>query len=125
MTNEEFERRLKTVLWEAFFGETEKLEDEPVIEIEMKQMSDQFDEELARIHQSDPVHHPSHYGGKYETIDVIRDILEAETDAEVGYYMGNVIKYVSRYRKKGDPVQDLEKAQVYLGWAIKRLEELE
>ncbi|MBQ8933908.1 MAG: DUF3310 domain-containing protein [Lachnospiraceae bacterium] len=87
-------------------------------------MSDQFNEELARIHQSDPVNHPQHYGGKYETIDVIRDILEAETDAKVGYYMGNVIKYVSRYRKKGNPVQDLQKAQVYLGWAIKRLEEL-
>lgn len=124
MNDKEFERKLKTILFEMFFEGSEKMEDEPVKEIEMKQMSDQFEEELARIHKSDPVNHPQHYGGKYETIDVIRDILETETDAKVGYYIGNVIKYISRYRKKGNPVQDLQKAQVYLGWAVKRLEEL-
>lgn len=124
MTDKEFEKRMKTVLWETFFEKSEGLEDEPVTEKELRQMSDQFNEELARIHQSDPVNHPKHYGGKYETIDVIRDILEEETDARIGYYMGNVIKYISRYRKKGEPLQDLQKAQVYLGWAIKRMEEL-
>lgn len=90
---------------------------------EMKRMSIQFEDELARIHKNDPVNHPAHYGGKYETIDVIRDILQPETDAEVGYYIGNVVKYISRYRKKGQPLQDLKKAKVYLSWAIRRLEE--
>ena len=89
---------------------------------EMKRMAIQFEDELARIHKNDLVHHPAHYGGKYETIDVIRDILQPETDAEVGYYIGNVVKYISRYRKKGQPLQDLKKASVYLNWAIKRLE---
>ena len=125
MTDKEFGKRIEETLQEALFESDEKMEDEPVTEKEMEQLSEMWDEELAKIHEGDPVNHPKHYGGRFETIDVIRDILEAETDAEVGYYMGNVIKYVSRYRKKGDPVQDLEKAQVYLGWAIKRLEELE
>ena len=92
---------------------------------EMKKMSDQFHTELARIHKPDPVNHPAHYGGKYETIDVIMDILEAEANAKIGYCIGNVIKYISRYRKKGQPLQDLKKARVYLGWAIEQLEDTE
>lgn len=91
---------------------------------EMKRMSIQFEDELARIHKNDPVNHPAHYAGEIETIEYIRDKLTE--DQFVGYCIGNVIKYVSRYRKKGEPAQDLEKAAVYLGWAIeaqKRLEE--
>ena len=91
-------------------------------EVEMKRMTEQFNEELQRLHKHDPVNHPKHYDGKYETIDVIRDILQPEKDAVLGYYIGNVIKYISRYRKKGQPLQDLQKARVYLDWAVKRLE---
>lgn len=67
---------------------------------------------------SDNIHHPSHYGGEIETIDFIRDKLG---NGFVSYCIGNVIKYVSRYDKKGKPIEDLEKAQVYLGWAIDSL----
>lgn len=65
---------------------------------------------------SDNVLHPQHYGGKIETIDYIRDKLPA--DGFRAYCIGNVMKYISRYEKKGAPLEDLQKAQVYLGWAI-------
>lgn len=65
---------------------------------------------------SDNVNHPSHYADKsIEVIDYIRDTLTKEEFE--GYCIGNVLKYVSRWRKKGGE-EDLEKAQVYLGWAV-------
>ena len=70
-----------------------------------------------------PVKHPAHYAGEIETIDYIRDKLTG--DQFVGYCIGNVIKYVSRYHKKGEPAQDLEKAAVYLGWAVEAQRKLE
>lgn len=35
-----------------------------------------------------------------------------------GYLKGNIIKYVSRYRYKGKPIDDLEKAKTYLDWLL-------
>ena len=66
------------------------------------------------------VNSPSHYKyGKKETIDVIQDCM---TDDEYhGYLKGNVLKYVSRYKFKGEPLQDLEKAQWYLNKLIKEV----
>lgn len=69
--------------------------------------------------KSDPVNHPNHYAGKIEVIDYNRDKLTPEEFT--GFCMGNVIKYVSRWRKK-DGVQDLKKAAVYLQWAIENEE---
>ena len=64
----------------------------------------------------DLVNHPSHYTtGEIEVINYIRDKLGCSEFT--GYCIGNVIKYASRWRHKGG-VQDLEKAKVYLGWAI-------
>ena len=65
----------------------------------------------------DNVNSPSHYKhGKKETIEVIQDCM---TDDEYhGYLKGNVLKYVSRYKFKGEPLQDLEKANWYLGRLI-------
>lgn len=65
---------------------------------------------------SDNVLHPQHYGGEIETIDFIRDKLTA--DGFRAYCIGNVMKYISRYDKKGAPLEDLQKAQVYLNWAV-------
>ena len=73
---------------------------------------------------SDNVRHPEHYtSGKIETIDFIRDKLGPEQF--VGYCLGNVLKYVSRYDKKGTPVEDLEKAEVYLRWAIEQQKKIQ
>ena len=68
---------------------------------------------------SDMVNHPSHYGGDIEVIDYLRDKLTTVGFTE--YCGGNVLKYVSRWRKK-DGVQDLKKAYVYLGWMIESAE---
>jgi len=71
--------------------------------------------------ESSTVIQPSHYNlGSIETIDYLRDNLTPELYE--GFCIGNVIKYISRYKSKGG-VEDLKKAQVYLDWAIKELEE--
>ena len=65
---------------------------------------------------NDPVNHPSHYNfGEIEVIDYIRDKLTPEEFT--GYCVGNTLKYISRWRHKGG-LEDLEKAKVYLNWAI-------
>ena len=59
----------------------------------------------------DNVNHPAHYMGNVEVIDYIYDKLT--TEQFEGYLVGNVIKYISRYRKKNG-VEDLAKCQWYL-----------
>ena len=74
-----------------------------------------MDELIDRI--NDPVNSPKHYGqGSIECIDYIKDVLTVEE--YIGYLRGNLIKYHHRYRYKGKPVEDLEKAKVYLEWLI-------
>lgn len=68
---------------------------------------------------NDAVKHPQHYCGNIETIDFIQDKLGW---GFIPYCLGNVIKYVSRYDKKGKPLEDLQKAATYLQWAIDELE---
>jgi hypothetical protein len=54
----------------------------------------------------DPVNHPSHYtDGKIEVIDFIED-------KNLGFHLGNAIKYICRAGKKSTDtkVQDLQKA---------------
>ena len=73
------------------------------------------------IETDDPVNQPSHYKqGNRETIEVIKDYM---TDDEfVGYLKGNVIKYVGRFKFKGNPLQDLKKSSWYLNKLIKETE---
>lgn len=66
----------------------------------------------------DVVNHPAHYKtGGIETIDYI----EAK---QLGYHLGNVVKYVSRADHKGKQIEDLKKARWYLDREIERLEKL-
>jgi len=63
----------------------------------------------------DKVNSPSHYKvGGIETIDFI----EAK---QLGYHLGNVIKYISRADHKDDKLENLKKAQWYLNRAIANL----
>ena len=66
------------------------------------------------------VNHPSHYGkGKKDPYESIK-VIEAW---ELGFCLGNVVKYISRAGKK-DPskeIEDLEKAQWYLKRRITQL----
>lgn len=59
--------------------------------------------------------HPEHYKGKVQPIDLI--------DAhDLNFNIGNVIKYCTRYQRKGDPLSDLKKAQYYLNREIEKLQ---
>lgn len=72
---------------------------------------------------SDNIYNPSHYTDReIEAITYICDKLTAEQF--VGFRIGNVIKYISRYRLKGRPAENLQKALVYLDWAIEELKKL-
>lgn len=57
----------------------------------------------------------AHYQGNIEVIDYLKDKL-TEEELE-GFYVGNVIKYISRYKLKNG-LEDLKKASVYLNWLI-------
>lgn len=57
-----------------------------------------------------------HYSGDIETIDFIRDKLTREQFE--GYLMGNMIKYISRYNKKGKNYEDLLKVFTYNAWLL-------
>ena len=69
----------------------------------------------------DDVQKPKHYADKeIEVIDYIRDTTKfLKVNGYEGYCVGNVIKYISRYTKKGNPEQDLKKALYYLNEVIK------
>jgi hypothetical protein len=69
-------------------------------------------------YERETVNHPAHYGGDttYEAIKVI----EAW---ELGFCLGNTVKYISRAgRKHASPLEDLKKAAWYLQREIDRLE---
>lgn len=69
----------------------------------------------------DKVNHPTHYTStKIETIEIIRDKLSAE--AFEGFCIGNVLKYVTRYKLKNG-LEDLKKARWYLDKIISVQEE--
>lgn len=66
------------------------------------------------------VEHPRHYlgdGGRYEVWDFVRA-------HDLGFLEGNVVKYVTRWRRKGG-LQDLKKAQEYLTKLIETAEVIE
>lgn len=69
--------------------------------------------------QKDMVKNPSHYQGRYglEVYDVLENFLE---DVE-SYYVGNIIKYILRYKKK-NKLEDIKKAREYADKLIERYE---
>lgn len=70
----------------------------------------------------DPVNQPQHYAsGEIECIDAIRASMTKE--AFCGYLKGNVQKYMWRYEKKINPVEDIKKARWYSERLIKELED--
>lgn len=69
----------------------------------------------------DMVAKPKHYIGVHgiETIDVIRNF--GNDDMVAGFYWGNAIKYMTRYRNKNG-LEDLKKARKNLDWLIEHTE---
>lgn len=67
---------------------------------------------------ADNVNHPNHYNsGRIEVIDFIED-------KELGFHLGNAIKYISRAGRKdaNNTIEDLRKAVWYINRQIERLE---
>lgn len=58
------------------------------------------------------VNSPPHYKqGDVECIEAIKSATGAEYQ---GYLQGNIMKYIWRYRAKGQAINDLKKAEWYL-----------
>ena len=71
----------------------------------------------SRSSKSDAVQNPQHYTlGEIECIDAIKASMTQEEFK--GFLKGNIQKYMWRYEKKQNPVQDLEKARWYLSKLI-------
>lgn len=68
--------------------------------------------------ENDPIHRPAHYANTQ--IEVANFIADRELD----YFLGCVVKYVSRAGKKDSDkeLEDLQKAQAYLGMKIRLLQ---
>ena len=61
------------------------------------------------------VNHPDHYqSGKIEVIEVIEEF-------NLGFCLGNTIKYILRHENKAKPLEDLKKAKWYLERHINQL----
>lgn len=68
---------------------------------------------------------PAHYNvGSIETIDYLESLGISED-----FSLGNALKYLSRYKFKGAPLQDLKKAKWYVDYLVelhtKKLEKKE
>ena len=73
----------------------------------------------------DMVNHPSHYTlGNIEVLDFILDKSRFMKGDEAVLF-GHIIRYVSRYPHKENPIQDLEKAKFYLNKLIETVKEAE
>lgn len=63
---------------------------------------------------ADAVNHPKHYNmGAIEVIDAIEDW-------QLGFSLGNAVKYIARAEHKGNAVEDLKKAAWYVNREIER-----
>lgn len=58
------------------------------------------------------VNSPPHY--KQGDVECIEAIKAATGDGYQGYLQGNIMKYIWRYRSKGQAINDLKKAEWYL-----------
>ena len=58
------------------------------------------------------VNSPPHY--KQGDVECIEAIKAATGDGYQGYLQGNIMKYIWRYRAKGQAINDLKKAEWYL-----------
>ncbi len=70
-----------------------------------------------RAPKGDVIDGPAHYKGY--------DVLEIINRYELGFELGNAVKYILRAKAKEKFLEDLKKAKFYLDWFIKRCESKE
>jgi hypothetical protein len=76
-------------------------------------MSDESDKPATQSN----VDHPAHYQGDgIEVIDVIESF-------DLNFRLGNAVKYILRAGRKGDRIEDLEKAMWYLSREVGKARE--
>lgn len=71
---------------------------------------------MEKLSKKSNVKHPSHYNNGIECIDYINS-------HNLNFNAGNIVKYATRYLRKGKPIEDLEKIIEYAQFEIKRLQE--
>ena len=101
---------------------TDKPKIPPLTEEEIKEidcdsdMDREFRKGLEDLARWEAVDHPSHYNqGKIEAIDYIQAW-------NMDFAEGSVVKYITRYKFKGNPLKDLKKAKWYIERLIEGLE---
>ena len=88
-----------------------------------KEVRDALNHTVVGAKVVDVVNSPPHYKtGGIEAIEGIEASMGPE--AYAGYLKGNIMKYMWRYERKGKPVEDLKKAQWYLGRLIAAQEKI-
>jgi len=96
---------------------------ETVAEIKSRQEDEAWDRELERLGRHDLIMKnvgsvdspPAHYNVGIEPVKFI-------TSHGLGFLEGNIIKYITRYKMKGNPVEDLHKARTYIDLILKQYE---
>ena len=64
--------------------------------------------------KNDEVNNPKHYtSGNIEALDIIEDATKDLNGLEA-FSIGSALKYLIRFDKKNDPIQDLQKAVFYI-----------
>ena len=97
--------------------------DKTVAEIKSRHEDDAWNRELERLGRYDLIKKnvgtadepPRHYNVGIEPVKYI-------TSHGLGFLEGNIIKYITRYKMKGNPVEDLHKARVYIDLLLKQYE---
>ena len=99
------------------------MQNETVAEIKKRQEDESWNNELKRLGRYDLIEKnvgtadkpPAHYDVGIEPVKYI-------TSHGLGFLEGNIIKYITRYKMKGNPVEDLHKARVYIDLLLKQYE---
>lgn len=81
------------------------------------------DDELGET--SDMIHHPDHYTWKGTECKKVIELMTRGLAGAEAYYMGNIIKYLYRYPKKGTLETDLAKAAQYMAFLKEYFEKKE
>jgi hypothetical protein len=92
--------------------------DEPIDDIIFSSTYNEIPMVFSPMQIDDEIDGPSHYGGKDNPYEAIK-VIEAH---DLGFHLGNAIKYILRAGKKEDEVKDLKKAKWYLERRIQQLE---
>jgi hypothetical protein len=70
------------------------------------------------MEKEDKINHPHHYNQGIECADYVES-------HNMCFFQGNAIKYITRFKYKGTPVEDLKKAVWYINRLIERIENLQ